>query len=600
MSNHLSGGKVNIALLQDHLRKKILYLIDKCNGPKAIVWDEALAGPVGLICKYKILLDHDVSRMYPLKFGKLPVTNVNNIIFISRPQIHLMDMIADIVHEEERSGIRKYCYLFFIPRRSQLCEKRLKTKGVFGNFSLIEDLPCDIFPFDSDVLSMEVETTFKEFYLEKDPTSLYQAAQAIMTLQELYGVIPKVTGKGAAASHVWKLLGRLDLEPRTYPSTSHIDHLILLDRTVDLLTPLATQLTYEGLIDELFEIKNTTAHFPSENFDTEDEKDIMSDKKQVILNSADELFAEIRDKNFLAVGAVLSKRANMIKSELEERSGMGSVEQMKVLVAKLPHILAIKKSLGIHTPIAELIKQVTDSSEFLDSLQLEQELMLGVDTDKIQSHIEDCIAHEQPLIKVLRLICLQSATNSGLKQKVLEYYKREIIHTYGFEHILLLTNLEDAGLLKVQQGSRSYTVLRKTLRLTVEDGSEVAPVDINYVHSIYAPLSVRLVQHIVRNGGWGNLTDVLSLLPGPNLDVTQPGPYSQNRRRASVGSQTSSINDSPKVVLVFFLGGCTYAEISALRFLSQQEDSNVEFVVATTKLINGNNFIKSLIDPIES
>lgn len=583
MSNHLSGGKVNIALLQDHLRKKILYLIDKCNGPKAIVWDEALAGPVGLICKYKILLDHDVSRMYPLKFGKLPVTNVNNIIFISRPQIHLMDMIADIVHEEERSGIRKYCYLFFIPRRSQLCEKRLKTKGVFGNFSLIEDLPCDIFPFDSDVLSMEVETTFKEFYLEKDPTSLYQAAQAIMTLQELYGVIPKVTGKGAAASHVWKLLGRLDLEPRTYPSTSHIDHLILLDRTVDLLTPLATQLTYEGLIDELFEIKNTTAHFPSENFDTEDEKDIMSDKKQVILNSADELFAEIRDKNFLAVGAVLSKRANMIKSELEERSGMGSVEQMKVLVAKLPHILAIKKSLGIHTPIAELIKQVTDSSEFLDSLQLEQELMLGVDTDKIQSHIEDCIAHEQPLIKVLRLICLQSATNSGLKQKVLEYYKREIIHTYGFEHILLLTNLEDAGLLKVQQGSRSYTVLRKTLRLTVEDGSEVAPVDINYVHSIYAPLSVRLVQHIVRNGGWGNLTDVLSLLPGPNLDVTQPGPYSQNRRRASVGSQTSSINDSPKVVLVFFLGGCTYAEISALRFLSQQEDSNVEFVVATDR-----------------
>ncbi|CAH1391975.1 unnamed protein product [Nezara viridula] len=531
MSNHLSGGKVNIALLQDHLRKQILYLIDKCNGPKAIVWDEALAGPVGLICKYKILLDHDVSRMYPLKFGKLPVTNVNNIIFISRPQIHLMDMIADIVHEEERSGIRKYCYLFFIPRRSQLCEKRLKTKGVYGNFNLIEDLPCDIFPFDSDVLSMEVETTFKDFHLEKDPTSLYQAAQAIFTLQELYGVIPKVTGKGDAARHVWKLLERLDLEPRTYPSTSQIDHLILLDRTVDLLTPLATQLTYEGLIDELFEIKNTTAHFPSENFDTEDEKDIMSDKKQVILNSADELFAEIRDKNFLAVGAVLSKRANMIKSELEERSGMGSVEQMKVLVAKLPHILAIKKSLGIHTPIAELIKQVTDSSEFLDSLQLEQELMLGVDTDRVQSHIEDCIAHEQPLIKVLRLICMQSATNSGLKPKVLDYYKREILHTYGFEHILTLTNLEDAGLLKVQQGSRGYTVLRKTLRLTVEDGSEVAPVDINYVHSIYAPLSVRLVQHIVRHGGWGNLTDVLSLLPGPILDVKQSSRYcSQNRR----------------------------------------------------------------------
>lgn len=37
----------------------------------------------------------------------------------------------------------------------------------------------------------------------------------------------------------------------------------------------------------------------------------------------------------------------------------------------------------------------------------------------------------------------------------------------------------------------------------------------------------------------------------------------------------SSMNfmvDSSKVVLVFFIGGCTFAEISALRFLSTLED----------------------------
>lgn len=52
----------------------------------------------------------------------------------------------------------------------------------------------------------------------------------------------------------------------------------------------------------------------------------------------------------------------------------------------------------------------------------------------------------------------------------------------------------------------------------------------------------------------------------------------------------------PRVILVYFIGGCTLAEISALRFLSQQEDSNVEFVIATTKLINGDTFIKSIIE----
>ena len=36
--------------------------------------------------------------------------------------------------------------------------------------------------------------------------------------------------------------------------TPQIDMVVLLDRTVDLLTPLCTQLTYEGLIDELYGI----------------------------------------------------------------------------------------------------------------------------------------------------------------------------------------------------------------------------------------------------------------------------------------------------------------------------------------------------------
>ena len=36
-----------------------------------------------------------------------------------------------------------------------------------------------------------------------------------------------------------------------------IDSLILLDRSVDFLTPLSTQLTYEGLIDEIYGIRHS-------------------------------------------------------------------------------------------------------------------------------------------------------------------------------------------------------------------------------------------------------------------------------------------------------------------------------------------------------
>lgn len=35
-----------------------------------------------------------------------------------------------------------------------------------------------------------------------------------------------------------------------------IDRLLILDRTIDFISPLVTQLTYEGLIDEVFGIRN--------------------------------------------------------------------------------------------------------------------------------------------------------------------------------------------------------------------------------------------------------------------------------------------------------------------------------------------------------
>lgn len=55
-----------------------------------------------------------------------------------------------------------------------------------------------------------------------------------------------------------------------------------------------------------------------------------------------------------------------------------------------------------------------------------------------------------------------------------------------------------------------------------------------------------------------------------------------------------------RTTLVFFLGGVSYAEIAALRFLSQMEDSGMEYIIATTKLMNGTTWIKSLMDRPES
>ncbi|CAD6239032.1 GSCOCG00008613001-RA-CDS [Cotesia congregata] len=603
-SSHLSGGRLNIGLLQEQARKQLLCLIEKCDGPKAIVWDQSLAGPVGLIARYNLLEEYGVVKMYELIGGQLPLTNVTNIIFIVRPHLDLIDLIAENVHGEQNRSAKEF-HLFFVPRKSLLCKKKLENRGVLGSFTLIEEFVCDLFPFDNDLISMELNETFKEFHLENDPTCLYQVALAIQRLQKLYGKISKISGRGPAASKVWNLLKRLNREEEEKDISSYrgintavkINQLLLIDRSVDLLSPLVTQLTYEGLIDEIYNIHCTTIKLPAKKFhDSENSPTVMSiDKKeQIILNSGEELFAEIRDRNFNGVGPILSQKAKIISSQFDERHGDKSVQEIKQFVARLPYMLATKQSLARHTTIAEMVKEVTDSDDFLERLQVEQELLNCIDTDKPNSYIEDCISQKKPLLTVLRLICIQSLTNSGLKPKLLDYYKREIIQTYGYQHILTLSNLEKANLLRVQQSNRQYAVLRKALRLTVEDESEVAPKDISYVHSVYAPLSIRLTERLIQPGGWQGLNDILGLLPGPSINNDSQGKI-PNLRRQSITSEDSNSEPS-RLVLVFFIGGCTYAEISALRFLSQQEDLNVEFIVGTTKLINGDSFLMSLTD----
>lgn len=165
--NYLQGGRLDVSVLQAAARNNLLNLLEQCRGTKAIVWDEALSGPVGLICQYAILKEHSVLKMYPLRVERLPECNVAHIIFIARPKVHLMDLIAKNVQEDSQrvgsggGGGKKQYHLFFVPRKSLLCTERLKHKGVFGSLMHVEEFRCHMFPFDSDLISMEIPEVFR-------------------------------------------------------------------------------------------------------------------------------------------------------------------------------------------------------------------------------------------------------------------------------------------------------------------------------------------------------------------------------------------------------------------------------------------------------
>ena len=106
---------------------------------------------------------------------------------------------------------------------------------------------------------MECPESFRECQLDDDYSSLYVAARGLNTLQGLYGTIPRIYGKGKAAELVFHYMARMKGESNngggsasTSEVTPHIDNLLLIDRAVDLISVLPTQLTYEGIFKLLF------------------------------------------------------------------------------------------------------------------------------------------------------------------------------------------------------------------------------------------------------------------------------------------------------------------------------------------------------------
>lgn len=274
-----------------------------------------------------------------------------------------------------------------------------------------------------------------------------------------------------------------------------------------------------------------------------------------------------------------------------------TVSELKDFVKKLNSLPEMTR----HINLAQHLSTFTSKPSFLGKLDMEHTIVEAQSYDICFEYIEELIHKQEPLINILRLLILFSFTNSGLPKKHFDYLRRELLHSYGFEHMGTLNNLEKAGLFRKQETKSNWLTIKRALQLVVEDTDTANPNDIAYVFSGYAPLSIRLVQHAVRSG-WRPIEEILKLLPGPHTD-TRRGRFSStssfdNLQGSSANGDNRLADGRRSLVLVVFIGGVTFAEISALRFLSAQEGMAYDLIIGTTKIISGNTLTETFVEKL--
>jgi hypothetical protein len=159
-----------------------------------------------------------------------------------------------------------------------------------------------------------------------------------MKLQSIFGMIPHIKGKGIAAQHVAQMMLRMRNEMRASEAqvdTPAIAQLILIDRSADLVTPMPTMLTYEGLVDEYFGIQNSFVDLPSHVVAEKKDPAQPADKRvKTPLNSNDKIFRDVRDLNFSVVGPILNQKAKLIDEYYKERYKAETASQLREFISK--------------------------------------------------------------------------------------------------------------------------------------------------------------------------------------------------------------------------------------------------------------------------
>eukprot|EP00053_Salpingoeca_punica_P015188 m.139061 g.139061 ORF g.139061 m.139061 type:complete len:587 (+) comp16647_c0_seq2:162-1922(+) len=578
--------------LVEQLQQELRSLVRRAAGPGGkvdLVLDQSLVRVLNCVAGFTFLKELGVDAVFRLE-AQCPPLSQKPRMYLTRTTVETTKTIADHLTAEFSSGaVPPARHIVFVPQRDPLCEHILEEEGVYG-YAHIDAFQMDLAPIDNDLLTMHLPLFLRDSLAYDDHTALSWAAKAILRLEAEYGPIPHFVALGEFGNVVLDLLRFFKQSNGTPPADagSRFSSVIMIDRQLDAVTPLCSQLIYTGLVDEMFGYDAGFVNFGEAVTGNKD-------ATQVRLRGDDPVYASIRDENFSNVGKQLKEHAKKIGASYEEGHTLADLAAIRGFIDKLGDLKAQHYSLQVHTAAAEAIMMAHNNDEFTRRLELEFSILNNASTPSTE-WLEECIYRQTPLNSNLRLLCIMSLARGGLPPKLYDDMKRIVLHSYGYEHLTTFDNLRKMGLFRMEEKTAVFPRLRKRFQLMQQEtetessssggagGAGGGGASDKYVYYGYMPASVALIEQACKVASDARVLEDLSSLVAPKHTAVywrQPG----------TALSTSRVEN----VLVFFLGGCTLSELSALRKLGRA--TSKKFVVATTDIISGERLMNLAREP---
>lgn len=484
-------------------------------------------------------------------------------------------------------------------------ELLFEEEGLIGKvvFHVFE---WELIQLDTKILSFECPEMYKQLFVENDQSLLSSIAKSLWTVQHVFGKIPLALFHGRYSNIISTMIDCwMDEAGEPDKPDSDIGCMIVVDRDIDYSSVLLTPGTYTSLVNDVMNLASNVVEIKPPN----PEKKELAVTMQ--LTSEDEIYDQIKNKHFSDVFVFLKNKASELNVEMGKRSSM-NIKEMKEFVKKdLNKTANIGKSLSNHINICERVTR--EIGQKFENLQICQENIIeGVSRRDVITYIEDIMATGTDMYLALRLICLLSLTQDGLSYDESTSLKTQFFHAYGYEHLSTFYNLEKAGLFSWEQSTVPASIAETSVKLaskmvqvvslpkkstfhtsaqklklfpdTTKDYNLKDPQDPGYVFGgAYIPLIAQVVNYLIkREINVGELTKSL------------PGNLSGKIESKWVGKTSEAFVDiSPRNVLVYVVGGITYAEVAALQLIEKRTGCRI--LCCGSSIINGNVLLQSAV-----
>lgn len=300
----------------------------------------------------------------------------------------------------------------FIPKISYEIQAMIDRSEILNSNMEIYNLPIDMFPLDYDILSLE----FNEFNYLQPNNSLPILAKSIQKLETVYGKIKHKYAKGDSAVLLSNLLSK---EESIFETENQILAGIMIDRSVDFITPMCTVNTYEGLIDEYLGITLNTIRRP----------ELIENDPDKVFSSKNEFYEKIRDCNFSYVRNYIPQKFQNIMNIMKEARESTDTD-MRAIAEGLEKVKLAQvefKPCKTHINLATHIRESHDLPINIEILKREQPMLAGELPETLYDFYENAISQQKHIWAVLKLMCLESLIFAGIRPKLYDQLKRDFL-----------------------------------------------------------------------------------------------------------------------------------------------------------------------------